>query len=76
MNIVGAWTPEAVTFQIFFMSKRKNLDPLGGRASGTPPMLIPKELHKIIPNGIIAFDRCSGPREMLMTKSFAFGRTY
>ena len=31
----GAWTPEAVTFRKFCMSKRKNLDPLGGgRAPG------------------------------------------
>ena len=33
----GAWTPEAVKFQKFCMLKRKNLDPLGGRAPGTPP---------------------------------------
>ena len=33
----GAWTPEAVTFQKFCMSKRKNLDPWGGRAPGMPP---------------------------------------
>ena len=26
----GAWTPEAVTFRKFCMSKRKNLDPWGG----------------------------------------------
>ena len=26
----GAWTPEAVTFRKFCMSKRKNLDPEGG----------------------------------------------
>ena len=27
----GAWTPEAVTFRKVCMSKRKNLNPLGGR---------------------------------------------
>ena len=31
----GAWTPEAVMFRIFCISKRKNLDPEGrGRAPG------------------------------------------
>ena len=44
MDLVGrAWTPEAVTFRKFCMSKRKNLDPWG-RAPGTPsldpPMLL------------------------------------
>ena len=33
----GAYTPEAVTFRKFCMSKRKNLDPWGrGRAPDTP----------------------------------------
>ena len=43
----GAWTHEAVTFQNFFMSKRKNLDP-GGRAWRTPPRSAndsPNEIH-------------------------------
>ena len=30
----GAWTPEAVTFRKFCMSKRKNLDPWGGGQAG------------------------------------------
>ena len=34
----GAWTSGLVTFRKFCMSKRKNLDPLGGRAPGTPPL--------------------------------------
>ena len=33
----GVWTPEAVTFRKFCMSKQKNLDPWGGRVPGTPP---------------------------------------
>ena len=38
MDLVGgAWTPEAVTFRKFCMSKQKNLDPWG-RAPGTPPV--------------------------------------
>ena len=32
----GAWTPEAVTFQKICMSKRKNLDPLGGVRRARP----------------------------------------
>ena len=37
-NLVGgAPTPEAATFRKFCMSKRKNLDPWGARAGGTPP---------------------------------------
>ena len=32
----GVWTPEAVTFRKFCMSKRKNLNPWG-RTPGTPP---------------------------------------
>ena len=30
----GTWTLEAVTFREFCMSKRKNLDPLGGGGGG------------------------------------------
>ena len=30
----GAWTPEAVTFRKFCMSKQKNLDPWGGGGGG------------------------------------------
>ena len=38
MDFVGeAWTPEAVMFSKFCMSKRKNLDSKGGCAPGTPP---------------------------------------
>ena len=33
----GAPTPEAATFRKICMSKRKNLDPWGARASGDPP---------------------------------------
>ena len=36
--VVGVWTPEAVMFRKFCMSKRKNLDPQGGHAPGTPPL--------------------------------------
>ena len=33
-SVGGAWTPEAVTFRKFYMSKRKNLDPWGGACAG------------------------------------------
>ena len=33
----GAPTPEVVMFRKFCVSKRKNLDPWGERAPGTPP---------------------------------------
>ena len=32
----GAWTPEAVAFRKFCMSKRKNLDPWGACAGHAP----------------------------------------
>ena len=32
----GAWTPKAVTFRKFCMSKRKNLDPWGACAGHAP----------------------------------------
>ena len=34
----GPWTPEAVMFRKFCMSKRKNLDPWGGACAGHLPM--------------------------------------
>ena len=33
----GVWTPEAVMFRKFCMSKRKNWDPWGARAGRAPP---------------------------------------
>ena len=46
----GVWTPEAVTFQKFCMSKRKNWDPqraCAGHAPLDPPMLM--AINKRIP---------------------------
>ena len=53
----GAWTPKAVTFQKFCMSKRKNLDP-GGLAPGTPPLDPPMLMivHVIVMNGFYDTD--------------------
>ena len=47
----GAWTPEAVTFQKFCLSKPKNLDPLGVcRARPLDPSMNP---HLKVPSMII-----------------------